>query len=364
MKVAVTDLVAAVAAINLVPSRAGISSSEFIRIRAGGTRLRLSLAAEIYGTTFAKCEEAAETSWEFFVDRASFVPFILAAKELGQKTPFEFKISEKNGRTLTVRCGARRAMYQTVTEISGYSDKSDFKGVDLRLSKEQKIVLRLAAKYATPDPTVAHLNCIYLSKGKAVMASNQLSAFYMADKAAPMSVPLPLLLLSIIDSDHVKSITVANRFAKIDLDCGFLCQLTNQKAAEEFPHKAIAKSIVDGGSYKQRMVLKGSALVAVLKRIETYIASVVKRDMVVSVTGKKGEARIKLSAAVPQGSFDEFVKLAKPLPADVECQWLLALLLPLSEIAGALGSVAVRYNDLSPFLFSSKGMQLLVARKA
>lgn len=362
MKANAADIIQAIASIDLIPSRAGISSSEFIRIQASKDKIKFSLAAEIYGTTYAAALEGKET-WEFFVDRASFVPFVLAAKELGQTVPFEFRYSAKDS-TLTVRCGKRKASYQTVTEISGYADKADFKGAALVLTKEQKTMLRLAVKYATSDPTVAHLNCIYLSKGKAILASNQLAAFYLEDKVVPLSVPLPLLLLSILDSDLVEGITVSKEFARVDLACGFLCQLTNQKAAESFPHATLVSNVEAGAKFKKRFSVKGSSMVAVLKRLEAYIASVVKRDMVVSVAGTKGDTKLRITATIPQGSFEESLTVKEPLVRDVECEWLLSLLLPLADIATSLGTVTVRYDDMSPFYFSSNGVRLLAARKS
>lgn len=363
MKVSVKSLVAAVSAIDLVPSRAGISSSEFIRIK-GGKRLTLSLAAEIYGTTYAKAEEPDAKAWEFWVDRASMVPFVMAAKELGQKTPFELIYSDEKGKQLIIKCGRRKAVFQTVTEISGYTDAAEFKGGELVLTPEQKLVLSLAARYATSDPTVSHLNCIYLKKGKAVMSSNQLAAFYMEDKVAPMSVPLPILLLSILDSDQVKSVVVSPKFARINLRCGFLCQLTNQKAALEFPHQRIVDSMAAAAKYRRRFTLKAVPFLAVLKRLEAYIAAVVKRDMVIGVRGKAGDIKLRLTANVPQGRFEESVTVVHPLKRDVDCELLLGLLLPLSEFAKDLANIEVHWDDMSPFYFKASGLQLLLSRKS
>lgn len=365
MKVPVQDLIEATRAICLIPSRAGIMSSEFIRLRADKKTLKLSLAAEMYGTTSAAASEPTDKAWTFYVDRASFSPFVNIAEALGTKKPFQFQITTVDDKPqLIIRSGARKAVFQSVNAIEGYSDKDEFKGKVLKLTRDQKDWLRLAVKYATSDPTFAHLNCVYLSKRTSVMSSNQLAALVIEDKAAPMSVPLPLLLLSILDSDKVESILVSETFARVELSCGYLCQLTNAKASADFPHKAISKNVGAGGKTKKRFVLKASSLLAALKRLEAYIATIVRRDMTVTITGKTGEKLIKLIASMPSGKFEELVRIESALSEDIHFELLLAMLLPLADVAKKIGQVTVRYNDDSPFHFSAQGLQLIVSRKS
>lgn len=364
MKVPVEALLNATSAICLIPSRAGILSSEFIKLRANKNKLYLSLAAEIYGTTYAKAVESTEDSWVYYVDRSSFEPFVKAAYTLGQKSPFTFRITKEDKPQLVMSCGARKAVFQSVQEIDGYSDKADFVGKELKLTKDQKYLLRLGVKYATNDPTFAHLNCVYLAERKACLASNQLAAIVLEDAAAPMSVPLPLLLLSILDSDKVKNILVSPDFSKVITTCGFLCQLTNKKASSDFPAHTIFKNVKMASKTKRRFVLKASALLSALKRLETYIASIIRRDMTITVTGVKGESKIKLLATVPSGKFEEPVKIESPLKEDISFELLLAMLLPLADEASRLGHISVHYDDGTPFYFAAKGMQLLVSRKS
>lgn len=365
MKVPIKDLCSAASAIDLVPSRAGISTSEFIRLHCSKGKLRLSLAAEIYGTTEAKIDPPSSEEWEFFVDRATFIPFVNAALELRQKSPFDFKYDagKKGNSQLTVRCGRRRGVFQSATEITGYKAPQEDPGVKLKLTANQQLILNLAVKYATQDPTIAHLNCVYLQRGKAIMASNQLAAFWMEDAVVPMSAPLPLLLLAVSERADVRELIVSQKSARVTMACGYLCQFTNQKAAEDFPYKQIEKNIKAAEAYRKQFTIDAASLMAVLKRLESYIASVVKRDMVVSVHGNKGENTLQLVAAVPQGRFEETVEVLHPLRRDVECEWMLSLLLPLFDVADKLGHIVVKYDDGSPFLFSSKGMRLLASRK-
>lgn len=365
MKVPVKELCNAASAIDLVPSRAGISTSEFIRLHCHKGRLRMSLAAEIYGTMTAAIDPPVMEEWEFFVDRGTFIPFVTAATELRQKAPFEFKYDpgKKGNSQLAVRCGRRRGVFQSATEITGYTAPKEDVGFKLKLTANQQLILNLAVKYATSDPTIAHLNCVYLQRGKAIIASNQLAAFWMEDPVVPMSAPLPLLLLAVSERADVRELIVSQKSARVTLSCGYLCQFTNQKAAEDFPYKQIEKNIQAAEAYRKQFTIEAASLMTVLKRLESYIASVVKRDMVVSVHGTKGESTLQLVAAVPQGRFEETVEILHPLRRDVECEWMLSLLLPLYDVAGKLGHVTVKYDDSTPFLFSSKGMRLLASRK-
>ena len=364
MQVTVDELCAAIAAISIVPSRAGITASEFILVKNLGSRISFTLTAEMYGSTYAKVEGEQDQPWRFNVDRASFIPFVLTARELGQKGPFEFTLKDD---VLHVKCGNRRATFQKVgADVSGYTEVAPKKGHGsaLKLTGEQKFMLKLAAKYATQDPTVAHLNCVYLAKKKAILASDQLSAFYMEDPVVPLSVPMPLLLLRVLDAEQVRSIVVSDTLAKIELSNGYICQVTNKKAASEFPVKALLKNIAAADEYPRKIAVKATLLLEVLSRLVSYISFIVKRELTVTVRGKAGEKRIRLTSYVPSGKFEETVPTVKPISEDFQCEWLLNSLTPLAEVADRLGVLSVCFDEGTSYLFKSKGFRLLTSRKA
>lgn len=372
MKIASEDLLAAVALISNVPSRAGVPSSEFIKFSYSNLGVSLELSAEVYGRAFAPVLEHDNPvkEWEAFLDRASFCPFVNVSKELNSAAPFEFIWSAKK-KSLVIKCGSRKGVFNEVTNVSGYGDTKNIKGDSISLTDDLKKSLALATKYATPDPTIAYLNCVYVHKGQkrsSALASNERAALRITIDPTEASIPLPLGLLSVIqDSADVKSITVSKTVAKVTTKTGVLCQTINQVSASKFPVKSIHDAINNAKAYPQAFSVLASKLVSALDRLNIYSALVIKRDAIVTLAGKKGSRIITITCKVPQGKFEERVTAKSPVKDDFQMEWLLQLLLPLSTIAKGIGTVSVSFeaNKVTPYYLQAKGagLELLVSRR-
>jgi len=358
-------IIQAVEAINLIPSRAGITSSEFIRLEALAKRLTFSMASEVYGTTWAP-KIGSNEEWVFHVDRASFVPFILASKAFKSKALFRFIFREaRNGSHLTVRCGRRKAVFQKIDVTRNYAEDIKPKGAKLSLTPKQKSLLRLAARYSTQDPTYAHLNCVFLLRHKAVLASNRIAAFVGKDSVVPMSAPLPPLLLSLFDSDMVKEIIVSKKQARLELTCGYICQLINDEAVRDFPVKGLMAAVRKGARLPKVFSIKAKSFLASLGRLEEYVSVLTKREMLVEVVGRQGDEYLSMACTVPNGRFEERLRLTSELQQDVACKWLMKNILPLSEVVDAIDSIDVHYNDKRKrqgYYFRAGEIQVLATR--
>jgi len=358
-------IIQAVEAINLVPSRAGITASEFIRVESLAKRLTFSMASEVYGTTWAPKTGSSE-QWVFHVDRASFVPFILASKAFKSKALFRFAFREaRSDSHLTVRCGSRKAVFQKIDVTRDYAKDAKPKGARLLLTSSQKSLLRLAARYSTQDPTYAHLNCVFLLKNKAVLASNRIAAFVGRDLVAPMSAPLPPLLLSLFDSDMVKEIIVSKKQARLELICGYICQLINEEAVKDFPLRGLLAAVRRAARLPKVFSIKAKSFLASLERLQEYVSVLTKREMLVEVIGKQGDEYLSIACTVPNGRFEERLRLTSELGQDVVCKWLMRNILPLSDVVNDIKSIDVHYNDKRKkqgYYFRAGDIQVLATR--
>lgn len=358
-------IIQAVEAISLVPSRAGITSSEFVRLESTSHQLTFSMASEVYGTTWAP-KRGSSKRWVFHVDRASFIPFILASRTFQSKALFRFilRVAGDNSH-LVVRCGNRKAVFQKIDVMHDYTEDEKPKGAKLLLTSSQKSLLRLAAKYATQDPTYAHLNCVYLHKGKAVLASNRIAAFVGRDLVAPMSAPLPPLLLSLFDSNIVKQMIVSKKQARLELTCGYICQLINEEAVRDFPLRDLLAAVRKAARLPKVFSIKARSFLASLERLQEYVNVLTKREMLVEVSGKQGDAYLSMSCSVPNGKFEERLRLTSKLGQDVVCKWLMKNILPLSDVVNDIKSIDVHYDDKRKkqgYYFHAGDIQVLATR--
>src|SRR5208283_2190230 len=165
------ELVRAVEVLNLVPQRAGIPSSDYVRVLATKKGLEMSLASSVRG--IVRVEAKGFIVDEFFVDRRLFMPFVLAGKSW--KGDFRTTFDEKGW---LLRQGSRRAEFVLKSEkVGGYGNWTDRDGMkEVKLSEELRKLLLASFNCATADPSMPQLNCVYLG-GRLVLATNSTVMF-------------------------------------------------------------------------------------------------------------------------------------------------------------------------------------------
>src|SRR5438309_10881197 len=103
--------------LSVIPQRAGIPPSEYVRLEVQKNKLHLCLSSD------ALCDVAVgiEGSWPvaepYFGDRSLLIPFVRAAKEIRSKKDFEF--TGQDG-VLNIRHGRRRIVLPPLPAITGY----------------------------------------------------------------------------------------------------------------------------------------------------------------------------------------------------------------------------------------------------
>lgn len=362
------SLIKAVKAIDLVPTRSGIVPSEFIQLEKRKDRLYLSLAAEVFGRTYAKAEAVDGDDWTFHVDRTALVPWVVAAETFGSNKPFEFEVTKKKGsNVLLLKSGRRKVIFNSITFIQGYPEYKAADSTTVSLDQRQKLLLTLASRYALPDPTLPYLNCVYMVKGKSILASNRISLFYGKNKDIPITVPLPLHLLGLIGQDNIKTIEIAKKVVKLTLDCGYLCQSINATAKTDFPVEQSMKQFKKGELYPPQFKVKAKPFLEAMARLQAYVSGSTQREIFVYCKGVKGENKLKLFSSTPQGIFSEFVNTIDACNIDFTCEWKLMYLSVLSEYSDTLRMLEVSFSDKekSPYHFTAvtEGISLMLSRR-
>ena len=362
------SLIKAVKAIDLVPTRSGIVPSEFIQLEKKKDRLYLSLAAEVFGRTYAKAEKVDGEDWTFHVDRTALVPWVLAAENFGSNRDFEFEVTSKKGsNVLLLKSGRRKVIFNSITFIQGYPEYKAADATTVTLDQRQKLLLTLASRYASPDPTLPYLNCVYMVKGKSILSSNRISLFHGKNKDIPITVPLPLHLLGLIGQDNIKTIEIAKKVVKLTLDCGYLCQSINATAKTDFPVEQSMKQFKKGEDYPVQFKVKAKPFIEAMARLKAYVSGSTQREIYVYAKSIKGEDKLKLYSSTPQGVFTEFVTMLLPAKIDCLCEWKLEYLAVLEEHGETLRMLEVRFDPKtkSPYHINSpiENISLMLSRR-
>lgn len=367
MKITISALylIEAINVIDLVPARSGITPSEFIQIEKKKNKLYFSLASEVYGTVYARGTTFESGDWTFHIDRTSLVPFIMVATKITNSPDFEFSLEEKKkNKVLVIKTGRRKVVFNQISFIAGYPTYSSKEGITIPLDKRQRRLLQLASCYATNDPTLAYVNCVQIIKEDSVLASNRITFFYGLNKSIPLTLPLPLLLLKLIDNDSVKSVEVSKDSVKLIFKQGYICQAINDVARKDFPTKQLLKYFKASKEYKTKFKIKATSFLRAVERLELYIKGIVARELLVNLKCNKGENKLILYCDTPQGRFSEMVTLLSEAKVDINIEWLLTSLTPLVSHAKKLGTIEVRFETDTPYhLISDDKIQVVISKR-
>lgn len=355
--------------LDLVPSRPAVPSSNYLMLEGKDGKVQMAASAEICGRVWV----TGEGSWPFpkqayFVDRRLFLPFLFASKDIKSKAPFQFY---KQGESLVVQQGRRKAVFETATAVSGYGAKPDTSGIALQFDKGLSLAVRCARESATTDTSVPHLNCVYLipRAGRVdVMATNQI----IMQQSTPSSklaltkpLPFPLYLVDLVNHDDLKKVIWAKKELILEFGHGVIWQTVSAIASKDFPSKAIYDRMTAGKEMPEMFRLDCHKLGIVVARLAVYLGAVRRIDWFLSIKGIVGGTDLTLEAKVPQGVFREKIACGK-LKSVIDAEWPLDNLLPVFEYIGKeeAGDLVVRYEDKEAMVKTKSGGQKLVLRRS
>lgn len=355
--------------VNLVPSRPGISASEFIRVTPNKETLTFELTSEVCAKVTVKGNGEWPFKGRFFIDRRLLIPFLSVAKDIKSDAPFEF-FKEDEG-YLGVRHGRRKASFEKMADIqSGYGELPDIKGAEVKLSDDIKRFLECAATCASPDPATPELNCVYIHAGEkrsTVLSYNQIVMFCGSTSAKDrptQSVAFPLFLIPFLSSEHLKRVTWSKKDVILHFDCGTIWQTVPLKAAKEFP----CKQLIDIAKEKspEVFVLECKSFSTMVSRLVLYLGAVRRQDWLLEITNRsKKKDMLDFEVRIPQGSFRERLKAKVNNEAELNEVWSLDTLFPIFNYFASKKdeSISVHFDKKSPYHLVSGNVTIVVSRK-
>jgi hypothetical protein len=368
--------------LDLIPTRPGIPASQYVWLNWKDGKLHMAAASEVSGEVWLKGSGTFPKK-SYFVDRRLFFPFLMAGKKMKSKSPFEFSMT---GERLVIRQGKRKAFFDPLPVVSGYGVPTTGNGTELKFDQNLYDLIRCAKECATGDPSVPHLNCVYINPKKGgvdVLATNQIiiqqglpTAKVLLDKA----LPFPLFLVNLLNNEHIKKIVWRQKEILLDFGHGTIWQTVSASATKDFPVKGIADRVEQSKTLPEAFRIDCHQLGIVVARLGVYLGAVRRQDWLLSITGQAGGTELVLEVKVPQGEFREKLKTSKPLASAVTVEWPLEFLLPIFDFIGRTekGDLAVRYQETrkvvekkgkkktiinhSPYHLKSTHLHLVVAR--
>ena len=296
-----------------VPARLGITSSQFYRVqKLPNGKTRWTLAADATGIL----DLAGTGEWPipgsfFYLNRQVFAPFVQVAKELKNKSPFEFTLS---GKSIIVRHGRRKAVFHSQPIVEGYAEKLSGNSLNrVELSDHAKGLIYCARDCASGDSLTPELNCVYVNPGKNtinVYASNQKVQYRARSKTTEQfkeAVPLPLFLVTLLGSRHLNAIEWKKGLVVLRFPGGEIWQPVSSKA-EQFPRASISQHIISGSTKPVLFRVESRRIALALQRLGLYLQAIRREDWVLQLRGKKGSQELELPThpAEFQEEFDKY----------------------------------------------------------
>jgi hypothetical protein len=353
------DLITAIDVLSLVPQRAGIPSSDFVKVTPKKNKVEMALSSTVTGVVRVPVEGLLDRPGEFFIDKGLFQAYVQAGK--GWKGNFRMAFTEGKWH---LRQGSRHAELAMRSEaVSGYSSWQERNMKEIRLSEQLRKLLLASNFCSTADPSLPELNCVYIG-GKLVLSTNKISLFVgIRDKEDSLRIPFPVGLIPLLGDSLVRGVGIEDDRVILDCGCGYIEGSVSAVAQKSFPKKNIVEQIAKGRNWPTLVRLPAEKLAKVLTRLSGYLANVKREDWLVVLTIADGV--VKASVKVQQGKFEEKMEFEN-VKVEGQVRWPLELVQAVVEYMAANGeSVKVRVDEKkhSPYLLSGGGVELMIARQ-
>ena len=299
------DILNAVKVLELVPLRAGVPSSDFIKMTARKQSILMSLSSTVTAVVRAPYQSGGLEQKVIFIDRGLFTAYVLAGAKW--KGDFEFGLDEDK---LHLKQGRRKAEFNLRAEpLGGYGEWRTKDGhKEIKLDENLKNMLLASNACATGDPSMPHLNCVYIN-GQLVLSTNDRSLFVgrRSTKEDGLEIPFPVGIIPLLGGDLVDSVGVDGDRVVLDCGCGYVEGTVSAPAKKDFPKAGMEKSIKVARAWPLFVNLPATKIERILERLVAYLPSVKREDWVVTLQLSKGQ--VKAYVAVQQGRFEESTKV-------------------------------------------------------
>ena len=354
------DLIKSVQVLGLVPQRAGVPSSDFIKVTLRKKSVEMSLSSTVTAVVRTVYLVGALLGTDFFIDKNLLSAFVLGGK--GWKGNFRVAVDESR---FYIRQGSRHAEFAMRQEpLGGYGTWRDRNGLkEVKLSDELRNLLLASNSCSTGDPSLPHLNCVYIG-GHLVLSTNLIALFVgIRQKEDGLRIPFPVGIIPLLGGELVDSVGVDGDRVILDCGCGYVEGTVSAIAKKNFPKQNLVESVKKARLWPLLAKIPSERLSEMIQRLVTYLSSVKREDWLVEL--ELGNGKVKASVKVQQGKFEESMEV-EDLKVEGSVVWPLEQVKPvLDYMATAASSVKIRVDEKkkTPYLLSGGRVEMMVARK-
>jgi hypothetical protein len=356
------EMFRAVKALDLIPTRAGVPSSDYVRLEFKKKEIYMALASVVIGNVHFGVEDKLPDEKPFLLDRRLLFPFLVA----GEKMKADFLL-ENTETMIRLSQGNRKAEFEKRAEdIGGYGKWRDYGSMkEVLLSDTLKTMLTASASCSTADPALPELNCVYVKKD-IVMATNYVIMFRGdTQDNKPLEIPFPINVVPLLKSELVKGVGIVD--GKVILDCtaGFIEGVVPVKAQTKFPKETVAKQMETARKWPITFSLKSKQFSQVIDRLQSYLAGARRQDWMLSL--ETWEDGVRCRVKIQQGVFQEKIAYGKHnCKPGVSLMWSLEWAGPvLQEMTKQAEEIVIRYDEKADTAYHVAGgqMELMIAKK-
>lgn len=338
--------------LDAVPSRNGITSSEFIKTEIKDLkRLRMSMSSDLSGDAIIPISTKHILKSALYLDRRMLKPFVSEGIELTKRDVYEFFVKSEQ---VIVKHGSRTAFLKSSNSASGYEPLPDFKNcLSIELQEEWTNLTNCATLCACTDPIAPALNCVHISPGKNkvyVRASDTLLVFQgiLPSNAFPCTAPVALPL-DLVDNLGLFSTGICHytdKWAMLQFSIGHIWQAVKKECKKSFPDSSISQVVSDVTKNGKVVAVMGTqSLVEAADRISRYLQVVAKDNPVLTLKMLKGKKKAKLFSDTVGASFDESIMLEEEAEEDYIVEWSLSSVLPIFQYCKNIGSAKILQDE-------------------
>jgi hypothetical protein len=344
MNVKSDRLKAALKILDMVPMRAGIRPSEFVRMEVESKRLSFSLASDLIGAVSVPFDGSPDgMPKEFFFDRGQFLPLV---QSLADGRDVELST---NGDSVVLRQGSKRATYKALEKVAGYGKIQEPAEQGIVLDSVVLAEVSSAMNYIGKASMSPELMAVWYDPGLPGFLSTDRFSVYASKHRLKSKQPivLPAALAAVCWPGVV--LHPGDAWVTVTSPEGWFQQSLMKEMAQQFPAKAVRRAVDGASKYPVHARFRAGRVADALGRMRSCLPSTAVDTASVRADFSPGKLVLQLEAS--QVEIKETVKVEAEAESSQTCDWLLVSLLPFLTDLPSDAVVEAAWEDASPFAF-------------
>ncbi len=300
MKISAEALKTALAIVDHVPAHSGMLASQFIRMQATGSALRMNLTGLLIAeATITAIEQKKVEKWTLVLERGVVASFL---SSLSNKTTVDLSVADKGGTChAVITAKGRKLEVDSMADVTGYESWAGAESEKSSVIKLNtlKADMGMITQFSPMVAAAEHWSSLVLVKGYGALATDTVLLVAILDESTTKSALLPPLIARTANEAGAGDVVSGETGYGVKFETGYIYQ-GKQYALKDYPVDGVRKIVDQAISAKPAFRLSAPKLAETLAYLKAFASDGANTQA--TLTASKEKQTITAVVALPNGT--------------------------------------------------------------